>query len=146
MLIEHSVDINVTPEVVYDWLLKMDVNYQAWHPDHGACYWLRGNGFEEGAVLYSEQILHGKLHKLKTRVIHIEPYRCIEYQFLGLHSLLVPKGKFVISSTDGGARFTEVIELRIPGFLKLFASKRLRALEIHQKEEMVNLKKLLEQG
>ena len=68
MRIEHSVDINVAPEVVYDWLLQLDVNYKAWHPDHGDCNWLKGKGFEEGAILYSEQILHGKLHKLKTRV------------------------------------------------------------------------------
>ena len=146
MRVERSVDINVAPEVVYDWLLQLDVNYKAWHPDHGECYWLKGQRFEKDAILYSEQYLHGKLHKQKSRVTHIEPNRCIEYQFLGLHSLLVPRGKFVITAYEGGARFTEVLEIRIPRLLKLFAKNRLHGLEKHQKEEMFNLKKLLEKG
>lgn len=144
MRVEHSVDINVAPDVVYDWLLQLDVNYKTWHPDHRSCYWIQGSGFVEGAVLYSEQILHGKLHKQKARVTHVDPNRCIEFKYLGIHSLLVPKGKFTISSTNSGVRFSEVIEVRIPGLFKLFARKRIQAFERHQEEEMANLKKLLE--
>jgi len=146
MRVEHSVDINVAPDVVYDWLLQLDVNYKTWHPDHGECYWLEGQKFEKDAVLYSEQYLHGKLHKQKSRVTHIEPNRCIEYQFLGLHSILVSRGKFVVTACEGGARFTEVLEIRFATVLKLIAKKRLQALEMHQEEEMTNLKKMLEEG
>ena len=144
MRVEYSEDLNVAPEVVYDWLLGLVANYKTWHPDHGKCYWIKGKGFEVGAVLYSEQYLHGKLHKQKARVTYLEPGRCIAFQYLGLHSLLVPRGKFVILPRDGGTRFTEVIEIRIPGLFKLFGSKRLRALERHQREEMTNLKAMLE--
>ena len=144
MRIKHSIDINVAPDVVYNWLLNLDVNYKAWHPDHGKCYCVKGQGFKVDSVLYSEQYLHGKLHKQKTKVTFVEPNRYIEFQFLGLHSLLVPNGKFVIAPSGTGTVFTEVIEVRFPSLVKLFANKRIQALERHQEEEMINLKKALE--
>ena len=144
MRVEHSIDINVAPNVVYDWLLNLDVHYTDWHADHGKCYWVKGQGCKVDSVLYSEQYLHGKLHKLKTKVTFIEPNHCIEFQFLGLHSLLVPNGKFVITPIEAGTRFTEVMEVRFPYLVKLFARKRIQALERHQEEEMINLKKVLE--
>ena len=144
MHIEHSIDIKVAPGVVYHWLSNLELNYKAWHPDHGKCYWIKGQGVEVGAVLYSEQYLHGKLHKQKIRMTRVEANRCIEFQFIGPHSLLIPNGMFMLSPIESGTRFTEKINLRIPSLFKMFFSKRLQALERHQEEEMNNLKELLE--
>ena len=57
---------------------------------------------------------------------------------------LSPNGKFIITPIEAGTRFTEVMEVRFSSLVKLFATKRIQAMERHQEEEMINLKKVLE--
>ena len=35
------------------------------HKDHTICKWIIGKPFEKGSVLYAEEYLHDKLHKMK---------------------------------------------------------------------------------
>ena len=49
MKISDSIEIEVAPKVVFDWLSQLDDHYREWHPDHRACYWLKGNGLSPGA-------------------------------------------------------------------------------------------------
>ncbi|MFX0113135.1 MAG: SRPBCC family protein [Candidatus Hodarchaeota archaeon] len=58
-----SIEIKATPKKVFDWFMHFAENYKAWHPEHGECRWLKGKAFEAGSILYSEEYLHGKLHK-----------------------------------------------------------------------------------
>jgi hypothetical protein len=47
-----------------------DDSYRAWHQkDHVRLRWLEGKPWAEGSVMYAEEYLHGKLHKLKLRHI-----------------------------------------------------------------------------
>ena len=57
-----------------------DTSYRAWHPeDHVALRWIKGEPWEEGSVLYAEEYLHGKLHKLKMLITKVVPNRRIEF-------------------------------------------------------------------
>jgi len=57
-------------------------NYLAWHLDHVKCRWLEGEPFEEGPILYHKEYIHGKLHKIRSKITKIEENRGIEFKKL----------------------------------------------------------------
>ncbi len=124
-------------------------NYLAWHPDHIACRYLTDGPLGVGSVIYFEENLHGKLHKLKVKITKIERYSRIEYKFfMGL------KGMFAVQpKNDRSSIFTAelhfgtaipVASILVDLFLKTFLSRQLKAIEQHMREEGENLKRILE--
>ena len=70
IILEDSIEINATPEKVFDCLTHVfrgKEDYQAWHPDHVDLCWIRGEPFEEGSIAYCEEYLHGEMQKFKAR-------------------------------------------------------------------------------
>jgi hypothetical protein len=71
-VLTESIEIKTTPEKIFNFLTGIvdDVSYRAWHQkDHVRLRWLEGKPWAEGSVMYAEEYLHGKLHKLKLRHI-----------------------------------------------------------------------------
>jgi len=145
--LEDSIEIKTTPEKVFEWLIQLRHKeaYQAWHPDHVDIHWIKGEPFQIGSIVYFEEYLHGRLHKVKFLCTKIVPNREIEYRPLFPWSIFTPKSSFVMEPKGKkSCIFTATSYLRLgPLFLKI-AKKRLDATMKHIKEEGENLKRILE--
>ncbi|KPK11176.1 MAG: hypothetical protein AMJ68_06670 [Acidithiobacillales bacterium SG8_45] len=146
MKLSDSIEISARPETVFSWFTNLDRNYREWHPDHRDSYWLKGDSLSPGSVLYAEEYLHGKLHKLRYQMTEVLPNRHARFRILGAIGLLVPRGEFRVEPTETGARFTATLYPRCGRLLRLLMPGRVQALITHQEEEGRNLKKLLESG
>lgn len=146
MYLRDSIEIDVPPERVFDWLMHFVENYRSWHPAHGECRWIRGKPFEIGSVLYAEEYLHDELHKLKFKMTKIVPNKGCKFRLLFPVSIIVPNGEFEVEPTETGSRFTATLYSRFGRLLSVFAKKEMKALEQHMREESINLRRLLEKG
>ena len=142
MEISDTVEINATPGEVVEWLTHLDRHYRQWHPGHRDCYWLRGEQAAVGSVLYAEEILHGKLHKLRYLITAIDGGHSVQFRLLGSIGLLVPRGVFSVVPTATGCRFTATLYPRAGRLLQLLMPKQVAALVKHQQEEGVNLQRI----
>jgi hypothetical protein len=144
-----TVEIETSPEQVFEWLDHLPENYLAWHPDHVVCQYLKGTSIlETGSILYVEEYLHGQLHRLKLRTTKVIPKVRLEYKAeLGI------AGAFEVKSKRSKILFMAEITLgtNLPGLgwaldwiIGALLSDRLEALKQHMAEEGENLKKLLE--
>lgn len=146
--LRDTVTIEAAPEVVWSWLESMPEHILEWHPDHRAARWVRHRGFEPGAVMEVEELLHGKPHRLRMTLIEVVPGRVIRYRIFPGCS-----GEFDIKAVDGNTEFTAIIRtgIRMPavgrlldGLLRQLLGDRIEAIRRHQAEEGANLKALLE--
>lgn len=145
-ILHDTVEIKATPEQVFNTFMSVfssEENYKKWHKDHVSFKWIKGKAFEEGSILYAEEYLHGKLHKLKTQLTKIEPYKKIEYRFLFPYSILCPKGSFLIEVKGNTSFFIANLTINAGSLLSKIVPKRLMTVKKHMKEEGENLKKLL---
>lgn len=147
-----SIEIKTTPEIIFNFLLQLvdDESYRNWHPqDHVAFRWLKGKPWEEGSLVYAEEYIHGKLHKLKFRVTKVVPNREIEYvpssRFLRRY---FPKNTFSIEPKEDTSIFTASGTYRVGWMVRTFAKNKLdhglTSVRNHMKEEGQNLKRILE--
>jgi hypothetical protein len=152
--LKDSIEVEAAPEKVYAWLAQRFTDkesYRAWHPDHVDIRWIRGEPFQEGAIIYAEEYLHGALHKLKFRVTRIVPNRVIEYRSLFPLSLVAPGNAFLIEPKGKNrCTFTATGSLRLPQWLfEKLAKKhenKIDATQRHMKEEGENLKRAVEKA
>ncbi len=148
----HSIEVNASAEDVFDFLVNLvdDETYRAWHPeDHVALRWIKGEPWKEGSVVYAEEYIHGKLHKLKFLVAKVVPNR--EIQFCPASRLLriyFPMNAFLIEPKGDSCVFTATGRLRVGRLARALASKKLEtgiaSARKHMKEEGENLKRILE--
>lgn len=145
--LRHSIAIDVPPSRIWEWLAELPLHYREWHPAHIACRYERGDSLVPGSVLYVEETLHGRLHRLRLRTTEVFPNRVVRYRGNGF------SGVFRLEPTDEGSRFTAELAFgpRIPvigsaldALARALLGPRLVALETHLREEGENLKRLLE--
>jgi len=152
VILTDSIEIKTRPEKIFNFFAKLvdDESYRAWHPDdHVALRWIEGQPWEEGSVVYAEEYIHGKLHKLKFVVTKVIPNREIEYAPVSwLLRRYSPKNTFSLQQKEGTCVFTATGTYRIGWLVKTFAKKRLErglsSVKKHMKEEGENLKRILE--
>jgi len=152
VILTDSIEIKTTPEKIFNFFANLvdDESYRAWHPDdHVALRWIEGQPWEEGSVVYAEEYIHGKLHKLKFVVTKVIPNREIEYAPVSwLLRRYSPKNTFSLQQKEGTCVFTATGTYRIGWLVKTFAKKRLErglsSVKKHMKEEGENLKRILE--
>jgi len=98
--LKDSVEIRTTPEKIFDFFVHLvdDESHCAWHPDDNVTLrWIKGQPWEEGSVVYAEEYIHGKLHKLKFLITKVVPNREIEFMPLSqLLRIYFPKNTFTI--------------------------------------------------
>jgi hypothetical protein len=146
--LRDSIDIDVPPEVVWDWLEHLPDHYLEWHPDHLGARWVREQSFAPGAVMEAREVLHGKAHTLRMVMTEARPGRFVRYRFFP-----GAWGELRVDPVDGGSRFTAGVDVgtRAPvvgpvldRVLRATIGSRLESVARHQAEEGVNLKALLE--
>ncbi|UCG56766.1 MAG: SRPBCC family protein [Phycisphaerales bacterium] len=148
----ESIEIKTTPEKIFEFLSHIvdDESYRAWHPeDHVALRWIKGEPFREGSVVYAEEYIHGKLHKLKFVITKVVPNRRIEFAPQSrLLRIYFPKNVFEIEQKGDTCLLTTTGRMRVGRLVKIFAKKQLEAglasVRKHMKEEGENLKRILE--
>jgi len=150
IVLRDTIEIKASPEQIFQWFAHFKANYLSWHPDHVECRYLTEGSLREGSVIYIEEYLHRKLHKLKLRITEIEPNSRIEYK-----TFLSTKGVFIIEPRGDNSLFTAEIYLgtNIPllgklvdRFMGVFMSRQLEGIKQHMAEEGQNLKRILEEG
>ena len=148
IILRDTVEIKASPEQIFEFFIHFKENFHAWHPDHVECRYLNFEGTpEEGSVIYIEEYLHGKLHKLKLHITEIEPNSWIEYK-----TFLSTKGVFIIEPRGANSLFTAELHVgtRIPllgslvdRFMRILLSRQLEGMKQHMAEEGQNLKRIL---
>ena len=110
--------------------------------------WVKGDTLREGAVAYSEQRVHGKIHKMSVKFTKVIPNQLVEFRWVNpLARFFAPRNVWIFKPTDGGCRFIAEGDLRL-GWISSRMKRTKKALEagrIHLKEEGENLKRLVEQ-
>lgn len=147
--LRDTILINTPPEKVWTWLNDLPGHYREWHPAHIACRYERGQRLEAGAVLYAEEFLHDRLHRLRLQATEVVPGRALYYRGLGF------TGAFLLEPVNGLTNFTAELDIGmrfgilgsiLDTALRLVLGDRLAAFQAHMREEGVNLKRLLEEG
>ena len=147
-----TIEIKATPEKIFSFLTGIvdDESYRAWHKeDHVRFRWIHGQPWTEGSVIYAEEYIHGKLHKIKFKITKIEADKRIEYtpasRFL---RIFLPKNEFIIEPKGESCLFIASGTYRIgwigKAFFKQSIEKGLASIKQHMKEEGQNLKTILE--
>jgi hypothetical protein len=151
IVLRDTVEIEAAPEQIFNFFIHFKDNFHAWHPDHVECRYLNFEGTpEEGSVIYIEEYLHGKLHKLKLHITKLKPNARIEYKtFLG------SKGVFIIEPRGDNSLFTaemymgtnvRLLANLVDSIMKILVSRRLQGIKQHMSEEGQNLKRILEKS
>ena len=151
VILTDSIVIKASPREIYEFFLKLNnETYKQWVPgDHVTFRWIKGKPWQQGAVVYAEEYMHGKLHKLKFRIQEVVPERKIVYApAFWLLRIFFPKNSFTIEKTNDACNFTSSVHLRIGRIGRWLAKHHIReglaSVKEHMREEGENLKKLLE--
>lgn len=142
IVLRDTVRINAPPEEIFEWLRNLDKNYREWHQDH--VKWEFSGGLRVGSACYCEELIHGKLHRMKGRIIRLRENRFVEYKFSFPTSLICPGGSFAIEPDGGDSTFAATLSFRFGSVLSRLAKKRMNSVKNHMREEGLNLKKILE--
>jgi hypothetical protein len=130
IVLTESIAIRAMPEKVFRFFLNIvdDATYRARYPeDHVALRWIKGEPWEEGSVVYAEQCLHGRRHKLKLLIMKVVPTRRIEFAALSrILRVYFPKNTISTEPKENSGVFTATGCVRVGWLLKNFAGKKLR--------------------
>ena len=95
--------------------------------------------------MYAEEIIAGKVHKIKMRCVYVETNRRIDYRSFFPLSIVHPKSRYLFEPGERGTVFTVVNYFRIPRiFFRQAVESLVEATENHMRQEGENLKALLE--
>jgi uncharacterized protein YndB with AHSA1/START domain len=147
--LKHSIEIETTPEKIWDFFVNLDTNYTAWHPeDHVSFQWIKGKPLEEGTTFYAEQYVKGKITKFKGHCEEIIPNRKIVFKFAFPISVVSPRIEWQIEPKGSSSIFTAITHMRLGGVFQKLLKKHLKdSMELHDRHvgaEGENLKKILE--
>ncbi|MFC1846195.1 SRPBCC family protein [Chloroflexota bacterium] len=146
MTTQDSVEIETTPEKVWEFWTDMDKNYKTWHPqDHILFRWTKGKPMEEGSTIYAEEVVGGKLIKGKVTCVEVVPYRKFSLKVPFPKSLFV-KYEYTIEPRESKTVFTALTHLKYPFFSEKHIQRVIEIGEKHVREEGENMKKILEGG
>ena len=152
LVLKDSIEIEATPEEIWDFFANLERNYKAWHPeDHVSFKWIKGRPMESGSTWYAEEILGGGSRRLKGKgtIGEVIANRKIVFKFPFPMSIVSPGFEWHIEPKGTGSVFTAVSYVRCCEFFRLIARSHvdanIEAGKKHVREEGENLKKLLEE-
>ena len=141
---EESILINVPPEKVWSWLLKITENYCEGHTSHIKASWKMGDPNQIGSIMYFEEMIGNELLKMSAKLTKLIPNSFYEFKAVGSLKLLVPRGTFEIIPKGNNSIFKATLDIRMGKFLSKIAKKKVNEIKQHMIEEGENLKKILE--
>ncbi len=148
--LRDTIEIEATPEEIFDFFIHFKENFKAWHPDHVGCWYPEEGPLREGSVFYVEEYVGTELLTLQFNVTRLVEHSRIEYRLSRMVS-----GTFTIEPRDTSVLFTAeicfganppVLGTLLDKILRTFMGHRLKALKQHMVEEGRNLKRILEEG
>jgi hypothetical protein len=147
--LKDSIEIKATPEKIWDFFVNLYKNYKSWHPeDHILFKWTKGKPMELGSEFYGEEVIGGKIIKVKGSICEAIPNRKSVSKYSFPLSLVVPKVETLIEPKGSSSVFTAITYLRAGNLLYKLSRKHMeRHVDIHNKhvrEEGENLKAILE--
>lgn len=142
--LRESIEINVPPEIVWDWLMHVAENYLEWHPSHIKARWETKTKNERGSILYAEEKIEGAFLKMSSKLTDLIPNRLYRFKTVGGLKLLLAGGSFEIEPTNNGSVFTATLDFHMGKLLSILMKKKVRQITRHMLEEGENLKTLLE--
>ena len=148
-ILEDTTEINATPEKIWEFFTNLEINYKAWHPqDHVLFRWAKGKPMESGSKWYAEEVVNGKVFKLKGTIGEVIPNRKIVFKYALPISLATPGFEWLIEPKGSSSIFTAIGYLRAGDLFYKLSKKemdwKIEAHNKHVKEEGINLKKILE--
>ena len=144
IVLKDTVEIETTPEKIWEFWANMDKNYKAWHPqDHILFSWIKGKPMEEGSKIYAEETVGGKLLKLKVTCVDVVPNRKFALTLPFPRSLFC-KYEYLIEPRGAKTAFTAFTYLKYPGIARKRIELVVEVGKKHVREEGENLKKILE--
>jgi uncharacterized protein YndB with AHSA1/START domain len=151
MIVEDSIEIESTPETIWDFFCNLEENYTTWHPeDHIRFAWTAGKPMTTGSRWYGEEVVRGKVFKLRGTIGEVVPYRKIMFRYAFPISLVAPGFSWHIEPKGRTSVFTARSYIRAGEFyFKLFKQHMKTKMAMHYKhvrEEGENLKQILDQG
>lgn len=144
--LRESIEINVSPEIIWDWFLHIAENYLEWHPSHIKANWETETINEVGSILYAEEDISGDFLKMKSKVIKLIPNRLYRFKTVGALKLILAGGSFEIEPSENGTIFTATLNFHLGKILSKLAKKKVQQISQHMIEEGQNLKKILEKS
>jgi len=144
--LRESIEINVSPEIIWDWFLHIAENYLEWHPSHIKAYWETETVNEVGSILYAEEDISGDFLKMKSKVIKLIPNRLYRFKTVGALKLILAGGSFEMEPSENETIFTATLDFHLGNLLSKLAKKKVQQISQHMIEEGQNLKKILEKS
>ena len=71
--LRESIEINVSPEIIWGWILHIAENYLEWHPSHIKANWKTEIASEVGSILYAEEDISGDFLKMRSKLTELIP-------------------------------------------------------------------------
>ena len=144
--LRESIEINVSPEIVWDWFLHIAENYLEWHPSHIRANWETETVSEVGSILYAEEDISGEFLKMKSKFTELIPNRLYRFKTVGTLKLILAGGSFEIEPSENGSIFTATLDFHMGKLFSKLAKKKVQQISQHMIEEGQNLKKILEKS
>ncbi|MFX1358659.1 MAG: SRPBCC family protein [Promethearchaeota archaeon] len=144
--LRETIEINVSPEIIWDWLLNFTENYLEWHPSHIRANWETETVNTVGSILYTEEDINGDFLKMKFRVVNLTPNRLYRFKTVGRLKFLLAGGSFEIEPSKSGSLFTATLDFHMGKLLSKIAKKKVQQISQHMIEEGKNLKNILERN
>ena len=142
--LSESIEINVRPDIIWDWLLHIAENYLQWHPSHIIAYWETETANEVGSILYTEEYIGGDYLRRRSKLTKLIPNRLYRFKTVGTLKLMIAGGSFELEPTEKGTILTATLDFHMGNLLSKFAKKKVREISRYMIEEGKNLKKILE--
>lgn len=149
MTLVHEVDINSTPDKIWNFLININENYSAWHPkDHILFQWTKGEPFEVGSAFYAEQFMLGEKIKYNGKITESIPGEKISMTFSYPLSLITEKIEMIIETMGTYSTFKHKTYMKFKFLSRtIFKNRNIRMLndmDTHIRTEGENMKNILE--
>ncbi len=149
MTLLHEVNINASPEKIWEFLVNIEKNYKAWHPDdHILFRWTKGAPFEKGSTFYSEQNMVGEKVKYKGVITECISGEMITMKFSFPLSLITEKIEMIVEDHGSFSTFKHITYMKFKFLSRtIFKKQNLRMLndmDAHVRTEGENMKRIVE--
>ncbi len=149
MMFVHEVDIKTTPEKIWEFLLDIEKNYVAWHPDdHILFNWTKGAPFESGSTFYAEQKMMNRNIKYNGETTECVQKNKITMKFSFPLSIITDKIEMIIENNGSYSTFKHITYMKFKFLSRTIFKKHniemLNDMDAHIKSEGVNMKNILE--
>ena len=148
-IVKSSIEIDTTPEKIWDFFKNIEQNYTKRHPkDHVFFNWVKGKPLEVGSKFDSEETVDGNKVRIKGTCVESEENKIMAFKPAWPVSFMCPRIESIIESKGTKAVFTANTYYK---FGKMYLKTKkdkvesiLKVAQKHMDEEGENLKKLLE--